>query len=159
MKCVFSIKESNFNGKRVKIFKFAYDEGRGGWPPSFTVSLTIKYPFLRLPWVSFLVLVKWFLVVFSLVFYSIFAYSINCIAFEKFWQIVMNLRDAKKRFPRLILKAVARDICNILQFQPDNSSHEVFLIGPLVSRLAPRPLKWLQYLATRLKSIFRLEVI
>ena len=31
--------------KWVESFTFAYSQGRGGWPPSLTVSLTVKYPF------------------------------------------------------------------------------------------------------------------
>ena len=46
MKCVLSVKESNFNEKKIKIFTFAYGQGWGGWPPPpCTVSLTVKYPF------------------------------------------------------------------------------------------------------------------
>ena len=29
---VLSVKESNFNEKKIKIFTFAYSHGRGGWP-------------------------------------------------------------------------------------------------------------------------------
>ena len=29
IKCVFNIKESNFNGKKVNIFTFAYSQGQG----------------------------------------------------------------------------------------------------------------------------------
>ena len=32
IKCVLSVKESNFNEKRIKIFTFAYSQGQGGWP-------------------------------------------------------------------------------------------------------------------------------
>ena len=28
--CVLSVKESNFNEKKIKIFTFAYGQGRGG---------------------------------------------------------------------------------------------------------------------------------
>ena len=34
--------------KWTKIFTFAYGQGGGGWPPPPTVSLTVKFPFLRL---------------------------------------------------------------------------------------------------------------
>ena len=54
IKCVLSVKESNFNEKRFNILTFAYGQGRWGWPPlppSLTVSLTIKYSFFsRLAW-------------------------------------------------------------------------------------------------------------
>ena len=30
IKCVLGVKESNFNEKKVKIFTFAYGQGRGG---------------------------------------------------------------------------------------------------------------------------------
>ena len=30
IKCVLSVKESNFNEKKIKIFTFAYGQGRGG---------------------------------------------------------------------------------------------------------------------------------
>ena len=30
IKCVLSVKESNFNEKKIKIFTFAYGQGQGG---------------------------------------------------------------------------------------------------------------------------------
>ena len=35
IKCVLSVKESNFKEKRIKIFIFAYGQGRVGLPPPF----------------------------------------------------------------------------------------------------------------------------
>ena len=46
IKCVLSVKESNYTEKKIKIFTFVYGQGRGGCPPPpLTVSPTVKYPF------------------------------------------------------------------------------------------------------------------
>ena len=44
MKCVLSVKESNFNEKKIQIFTFGNGQGGGGRPPPpLTVDLTIKF--------------------------------------------------------------------------------------------------------------------
>ena len=41
--CVLSVKESNFNEKKIKIFTFAYIQGRQDLlRPPLSVSLTVK---------------------------------------------------------------------------------------------------------------------
>ena len=54
IKCVLSVKESNFNEKKIKIFTFAYGQGRGGWPPppygqpDHKISVFLRRPLLLL---------------------------------------------------------------------------------------------------------------
>ena len=47
-KMCFECQRIKFQWKKIKIFTFAYSQGRGGWPPPLMASLTLKYLFVFL---------------------------------------------------------------------------------------------------------------